>query len=131
LSGAAGDAGRDVWDAAPEGADLAGGEFGVAGEANHFRSGHQIGCGQNGFDPCRVGLGAVTRQVTQPGGLEFTDPVLRPGVLAMAQFQAAELRPGDNVAMGGVASRQPLEDGLENRCSASETISGPLSIRST
>jgi hypothetical protein len=49
----------------------------------------------------------------------------------MAQFQAAELRPGDNVAMGGFACRQPLEDGLENRCSASETISGPLSIRST
>jgi hypothetical protein len=30
-------------------------------------------------------------QVAQPGGLGLADPVLHPGVLAVAQFESAEL----------------------------------------
>ena len=34
---------------------------------------------------------AVAGQVAQPGGLGLADPVLHPGVLAVAQFEPAEL----------------------------------------
>jgi len=89
--GAAGDAGGDVQDPVAEGADLAGGQVGVVGEADQFRPGDQIGCGEDDFEPGGVRVGSVTGQVTQPGGLGLPDPVLDAGVLAVAQFQAAEL----------------------------------------
>ena len=44
LPGASGDAGGDVQDPVAEGADLAGGQIGMRGEADQFCPGHQICC---------------------------------------------------------------------------------------
>ena len=68
-------------------------------EADQFGPGHQICCGQDDFQPCGVGVGPVAGQVAQPGGLGLADAVLDPGVLAVAQFQAAELA-GDHTGRG-------------------------------
>ena len=99
LSGAAGDAGGDVQDPVAEGVDLARGQIRLLGEADQFGPGHQICCGQDDFQPCGVGVGPVAGQVAQPGGLGLADPVLHPGVLAVAQFEPAELA-GDHTGAG-------------------------------
>ena len=103
LAGAAGDAGGDVQDPVAEGFDLAAGQVGVLGEADQFGPGHQIGCGQDDFQPggVRVERG---RAGWQPGGLGLADPVLDAGVLAVAQFQPGELA-GDD-AGGGVGDER-------------------------
>ena len=72
LSGASGDAGRDVQDAVAEGGDLAGGQIGVAVEADQFGPGHQICCGQDDFQPGGVRRTGGTA-VGQPGGLGLAD----------------------------------------------------------
>ena len=84
LSGAAGDAGGDVQDPVAEGVDLGSGQAGVLGEPDQFGPGHQICCGQKYFQPCRVRIGVVAGQVAQSGGLGLADPLLDPGVLAVA-----------------------------------------------
>jgi len=99
LTGASGDSCRDVQDPVSERFDLAARQIGMLGEADEFGPGHQICCRQDDFQPGRVRLGAVTGQVGQPGGLGLTDPVLHPGVLAVAQFEPAELA-GDHAGWG-------------------------------
>lgn len=44
------------------------------------------------------------REIAQPGGLGLTDPVLRPNVLTVAQFQAGELAGQD---LGGGVGDEP------------------------
>jgi hypothetical protein len=93
------------------GVDLAGGQIRLLGEADQFRPCHQIGCGQDDFQPGGIRLGPVTGQVAQAGGLGLSDAVLDAGVLAVAQFQAGELT-GDDTG-GGVGddavTRSPSE----------------------
>jgi hypothetical protein len=101
LAGTAGDAGGDVQDPVPERVDFTGGQIGVLAEADQFRPRHQICCGQDDFQPSGVRVAAVTGQVTQPGGLGLTDPVLDPGLLAVTQFQSAELARDDTLAAVG------------------------------
>ena len=63
-------------DAVAERVDLAAGQLGMVGEADQLCPGDQIGCGQDDFQPGSVGLGAVTGQVGQAGGLGLADAVL-------------------------------------------------------
>jgi hypothetical protein len=63
-------------DPVAEGVDLAGGQIRLLGEADQFRPGHQIGCGQDDFQPGGIRLGPVTGQVAQAGGLGLSDAVL-------------------------------------------------------
>ena len=58
---------------------------------DQFGPGHQICFGQDDFQPGGVRVEPVARQVGQPGGLGLADAVLHSGVLAMTQFQPAEL----------------------------------------
>ena len=98
-------------DPVAERVDLAAGQLGMVGEADQLCPCDQIGCGQDDFQPGGVGLGAVTGQVAQPGGLGLADPVLDAGVLAVAQFQAGELTgmtPGAVSVMNAV-TRWPSE----------------------
>ena len=63
LSGAAGDAGGNVQDPVAERFDLAARQVGVVGESDEFGPGDQIGCGHDDFEPGRVGVKRVERQV--------------------------------------------------------------------
>jgi hypothetical protein len=56
-----------------------------------------------------VCVGAVTRQVTQPSRIELTDPVLDPGVFAMAQFEAAGLPATTPGPVMNAVTRSPSE----------------------
>ena len=59
LAGASGDAGRDVQDPVAEGADLATGQIGSAGETDQLGPGHQISGGQDDLQPGSIGLKIV------------------------------------------------------------------------
>src|SRR5258707_14206485 len=56
-------------DAVAEGGDLAGGQIGVAVEADQFGAGHQICCAQDDFQSGGVRVEPVARQVGQSSGL--------------------------------------------------------------
>jgi hypothetical protein len=77
LAGAAGDAGRHVQDPVAEGSDLAAGQLGVVGESDELSPRHQIGCGQDDFQPSGIDVKRLTRQITQPGGLQSVAAVRR------------------------------------------------------
>jgi hypothetical protein len=108
--------------AVPERVDFTGGQIGVLGEADQFRPRHQICCGPDDFQPSGVRVGAVTGQVTQPGGLGLTDPVLDPGVLAMTQFQSAEPARDDTVAVAAVGDERGAVPVARGRCGRTPTI---------
>src|SRR5258705_4744901 len=99
-------------DPVAEGVDLAGGQIRLLGEADQFRPGHQIGGGQDDFQPGGIGLGPVTGQVGQAGGLGLSDAVLDAGVLAVAQFQACELTGDDTGGGGGDGSGDASNGGV-------------------
>jgi hypothetical protein len=61
LAGAAGDAGGHVQDPVAERLNLAAGQLGVVGESDEFGPGNQIGCGQDDFEPGRVGLKGIVK----------------------------------------------------------------------
>ena len=63
-------------DPVAEGVDLAVGQIRLLGEADQFGPGHQIGGGQDDFQPGGIRLGPVTGQVGQAGGLGLSDAVL-------------------------------------------------------
>ena len=73
LSGASGDAGRDVQDAVAERGDLAGGQIGVAVEADQFEigqlgkpAGDVAGVAEREWLPALVGAERRPRRVAQP-----------------------------------------------------------------
>ena len=62
-------------DPVTEGGDLGAGQPGLVGESDEPGPGDQIGGSQDDFEPGGVSPEAVTRQVAQPGGLQFADTV--------------------------------------------------------
>lgn len=72
-----------------EGGDLAAGQLKLAGEAEQFGPGNQIGCGHDDFRPCTVGGEGVKRQVARAGGFGAADAVLDAGMLAMSSSSPA------------------------------------------
>ena len=93
-SGASGDPGGDVQDPVAERMDLAAGQYRGVVEGDQLGPGDQVDRGEHDLQPGSVQRGGVAGQVPQPGGLGLPDPVLDPGVLAVAQLQPGGLPGG-------------------------------------
>ncbi len=94
LAGAVGDAGGDVQDEVAEGGDLGVRQRGSVVEAEQLGPAHQVGRGEQGFQPGGVFVEAAAGQVAQPGRLGLADAVFDAGVAAVAQLEAGELTCG-------------------------------------
>ncbi len=91
LTAAAGDPGCDVQDPVAERGDLTPGQLGGVGEADEFGPAGQVDRGEYDLEPGDVLVPCPARQVPQTGGFSLPDPVLDPGVLAVAKFQPSSL----------------------------------------
>jgi len=100
----------------------------MAGKADDPGPRHEIGGGQDDFQPGGVGLEGMTRQVMQAGGFEFADALLDPGVLAVPQLQTRDL-PGHDTSRGvGRAGSNTAADNMDMLLQRKLVMFGPREV---